>query len=216
MSYENWNGNTMQMGMDDSWHNAGADPMFDDPADYKSGAKTTDYGQAMGSVAGLVTGYLGMRASDLDIERQNEATMRNLESLGEAGEIDNANRMLQSDRLAEMTADALTAEGLKTLKLESSARATAAESGSTTMADDLVNEVHSESSFRKAAISREYENAAEDILIDSQTDLWNYEQRVEAMLFNMQTPTEAALQTATAGLNATTSGMRIGSIIGSF
>lgn len=206
----------MQMGMDDSWFDA-KDPMFEDEADYGlTPKKETDYGAAAGAVAGLVTGYLGIRASQLDTDRENEATMRNLESLGDANTINNQNRNIQADRIAEATSDALTEEGLATLKLESTARATAAESGGIGMADDLVQEVHSESAFRKAKIDRSYENALEDLLTDSQTDLWNYEQRVESILFEMKTPTEAALQTATAGMNATTSGMRIGAIVGSF
>ncbi len=169
-----------------------------------------------GSITGLVTGALGMMSVGSDIEQANEALMTNMESEGESIAFRQSVRASQLSQLSEALGEDLTEIGLETLKLESTARAEGAESGSTNMSEDKAMAVAMDATFEKAKRVKEHEIDLVNVLTAGEADLLSYENRIESMLSTQLTAEQAGLRTASAGMSGMNSGMIIGRNIGSF
>ncbi len=203
----------MRMGMDDSWHNAGADPMFNDPAAASpsgggfSGAEWASFG---GSVTGLVSGALGMKSTSLDIEAANEVLMTNLESRGESMAFSQSVRSQQAKDLAKVTSNQMSAVAYNQMVEEATAKAVGAESGSTGASEEeKIAQTEVNANFQMAKVQEDYRTRSASMLLQSSAELMSFENMQESMLSQQLDPMNAALKVASAGMSGFASGQRL-------
>ncbi len=189
------------------------------PNDNYSGASKAATGISGLSTIGLSLGalgsVLGVTASLADQKNRNEAVTRNIEAQYDALAFNQNQTLERARELSDAVGMALTEEGLATMKLESTAAAMGAESGSTTMAADLQSGVLAESTFRVSEIRRKGDDAQSEILRQMQSDVFNTNQRVEALTYGQPSPLQAGLDVFTSGLNMGTSGFMTGQMVNS-
>ena len=187
--------------------------MNDEIDDYYSntlgGTSSQGYAALGGSVAGLVTGALSIKATKEDVKNRNEAISINMESEGEALAFKQQQTSDNLKILSRAVGHQMTKIGYEQMVLEGKMKAQGAESGSTTMTDELVQETMTQASFAKADISLAYENTAISTLRQSQADLMSYENRLESLMSQMQSPESVGLQTASAGMSGIGYGISI-------
>ncbi len=203
-NYETWGGNTMDMGMSDSWHNAGADPMFNDPAGY------TDWSAAGGVAVSLIpalTTLIGVSAQQADIEARSDATIRQIANETDVFKFRMNVQEQQLKDLERATGDKMTASGLENLKRESRLKAVGAETGSTTVSDELISASDVNTLHEDAAILRISEVNKGSMMQQMVGEQLGFENTLDTLVEGMQSPLSAGLQMASTGMSSFNTGL---------
>ena len=210
-NYENWNGQTMSMGMPDSWHTA-KDPMFDDPAGKTPSKDWTgaDYALVGASVSGLVSGALGIKTTQLDIDAANEVLMDNLESRGESMAFSQNVRSQQAKDLAKATSNQMSSVAYNQMVEEASAKAIGAERGGMgASSEEAIAQTEINANFQRAKVQEDYRTRSTSMLLQSTAELLSFENMQESLLSQQLDPMNAALRVASAGMSGYASGQRL-------
>ncbi len=163
----------------------------------------------MSAASGLITGLLGMKTTSMDIDRSNEALMRNLESSAESLSWEQQIRSQQMEDMAVVAGSNMSMIGFEQMVEQSSAEAKAAESGSTTVSEEQTAQTYINRNFRESQVQKEYETATRSTMLQGAASLMSFENMQESMLSNQLDPMNAAMKVASAGMSGQSSGMRL-------
>jgi len=163
-----------------------------------------------GSVAGLVSGALGMKATGLDIEAANETLMTNLESRSESMAFSQQVRSQQAEDLAKVTSNQMSSVAYNQMVEEASAKARGAESGGVgASSEEAIAQTEINANFQKAKIQEDYQTRSTSMLLKSTAELMSFENMQESMLSKQLDPMNAALKVASSGMSGYASGQRL-------
>ena len=172
-----------------------------------SGDEWSSFG---GSVAGLVSGALGIKSTQLDIDAANEALMTNLESQGESMAFSQQLRSQQAKDIAKVTSNQMSSVAYNQMVEEASAKARGAESGAVgASSEEAIAQVEVNANFQKAKIQEDYKTRSTSALIQSTGALLSFENMQESMLSKQLDPMNAALKVAASGMSGYASGQKL-------
>ena len=169
-----------------------------DPQNYASNLGNNPTGSSFnyGSLIPALTTLLGTAATLEDIDRQNEATLRNIESLGEQLRFTQAQRSNQISEVDEVLGDKLSMSGLEALKQEATLKAAASETGATgTSNQEVIQNKFVEQNFRDAAMVREARIQKDNLKMQMIADRLSFDNKVDSLQSTMLTPLSAGLKT---------------------
>ena len=186
-NYETWNGQTMPMGITGS-PSAKIDP-----------SSSTGFNTTMTFVPALTT-LIGVSAYARDLEAENEAIERNMESFVQSYSFSQNIKEQQLKDLERATGDKMSASGLERLKTES--RLKAGEGSEEAVNQAAMNQLHTDS-----AILRTYEVQKSSQLQQMLGDQLGFENQMESMASGMRSTESAFLQSLNIGMASFNTGL---------
>ena len=160
------------------------------------------------SLLPALTSLLGVSAKAEDIRRQGEATVKTIEGLGDALAFSSSQKGYELRQLDAALGDKLSSQGLESLKAEARLKAAAAETGAsgTSVSENLEN-VYTQENLQNAQIVRDFRNAKDSTKMSMIADLMNFQRQTDSIIYSMQSPLSARLQTAGTGLQYFNTGL---------
>jgi len=162
------------------------------------------------SLLPALTSLLGVSAQAEDIRRRGEATVKTIEGLGDALAFSTSQKGYQLRQLDAALGDKLSQQGLESLKAEARLKAAAAETGATgTAVSENLENVYTQENLQNAQIVRDFRNAKDSTKMSMVADLLNFQRQTDSIIYSMQSPLSAGLQTFGAGLQFFKTGLNL-------
>jgi hypothetical protein len=173
-------------------------------------SSTTSTGSSTGSdIASLIpalTSLIGLGGTMSDIERESNATVKNIESLVTSQKFTQSQKSYQLEQMNEVLGDKLSVSGLESLKREATLKAASAETGSTSQ-QEVIEQAFVEENFRNSALVRDSRIQKDSLKMSMVADRLNFSNQVEALQYGMLTPLSAGLKTFGSGLQGFNTGL---------